>query len=243
VSRCVLVRCITPFILQTIFTSVTRIIEGYGPVGADGKRELKLRDTKTKVTLRHLLTHSAGLAYYWNHDHMVEYYKPSEGEAHAILPFASGDISDFASPAVREAGEQMEYSPVTDWLGQFAIRSTGKNLRQLFQDLITTPLGISTSEFDILISKMGQADISGVHVRGPGGDQGPDFINIPFGIYQPEDDEPPAGKAHFASACVYASPRAYGKFLQAVSGISEEVSVMHCTDTIDDAMSYQVPRS
>lgn len=98
-------------------------MEGYGPLGSDGKKELKFRNAKSKVTLRHLLTHSAGLAYYWNHDHMVEYYKPSEGEAHAILPFVTGDISDFASPAVREAGEQMEYSPVTDWLGQVRTQS------------------------------------------------------------------------------------------------------------------------
>lgn len=97
---------------------VRKIIEGYGPIGADGKKELKLVDAKSKVTLRHLLTHSAGLAYYWNHPLMVEYYKPSEGEAQAILPFATGLIEHFASPAVQEAGVSMAYSPVTDWLGQ-----------------------------------------------------------------------------------------------------------------------------
>jgi methyl acetate hydrolase len=81
-----------------------------------------LRDAKSKVTLRHLLTHSAGLAYYWNNEHMVEYYQPTEGEAHAILPFATGLIEHFSSPAVREAGEEMCYSPVTDWLGQVRTR-------------------------------------------------------------------------------------------------------------------------
>lgn len=75
------------------------------------------------------------------------------------------------------------------------------------------------------------ADISGVHVRGPGGDQGPEFINIPFGIYQSEDDEPPQGKAHFASACVYATPLAYCKVLQAVS--NEEAVLLN-----DQHMGY-----
>ena len=106
----------------------------------------------------------------------------------------------------------------TGWApcSQFAIRSTGKNLRQLFHELIITPLAISPAEFDIIVKKMGAADVAGVHVRGPGGDQGPDFINIPFGIFQPDDDEPAKGKAHFASACVYASIRAYATLLQAV---------------------------
>lgn len=98
--------------------SVTKILEGYGSLGKDDKRELILRDSKSKVTLRHLLTHTAGLAYYWNHVNMVEYYKPSQGQAYGILPFVTGEISDFASPAVKEAGVEMDYSPVTDWLGQ-----------------------------------------------------------------------------------------------------------------------------
>ncbi|UZJ50783.1 hypothetical protein CBS101457_000103 [Exobasidium rhododendri] len=194
---------------------VTKILEGYGPIGADGKRELIMRDAKVKVTLRHLLTHSAGLAYYWNDDLMVQYYEPSEGEAHAASPFATGEISDFACPAVREAGEQMDYSPVTDWLGQFAVRATGKNLRQLFLDMITRPLNIPNTECDMRIKDMAGADFAGMHVRGPGGSDGPDFIQIPFGVYQPEDDDPPPGKAYFASAGVYSSVRAYCKVLQA----------------------------
>ena len=87
-------------------------------MGADGKKELKLRDKTTKVTLRHLLTHTAGLAYYWNHPLMVEYFQASEGESHATLPFATGDFSDVVAPSVKEAGVEQDYSPVTDWLGQ-----------------------------------------------------------------------------------------------------------------------------
>lgn len=85
-------------------------------------------------------------------------------------------------------------------------------------ELVTKPLSIDNSECDILLSKMGNIDLSGTVVRGPGGDQGPEFITIPFGIYQPEDDEPPQGHTHFASACVFASMPAYSKVLQAVSG-------------------------
>jgi hypothetical protein len=92
-------------------------------------------------------------------------------------------------------------------------------------EIIRDPLGIESSEFDIIQKKMGNIDMSATHVRGPGGDQGPAFIQIPFGTYQPDDDEPPQGFAHFASACVYATPRAYCQVLQAVSSSREE---WHC---------------
>jgi CubicO group peptidase (beta-lactamase class C family) len=43
---------------------VTKIIEGFEPeLGADGKKVPILRDAKTEVTLRMLLTHTTGLAY------------------------------------------------------------------------------------------------------------------------------------------------------------------------------------
>jgi methyl acetate hydrolase len=52
---------------------VTKIIEGFeDEVGKDGKKVMKLRDAKGRVTLRMLLTHTAGMALYWNHPHMTE---------------------------------------------------------------------------------------------------------------------------------------------------------------------------
>jgi CubicO group peptidase (beta-lactamase class C family) len=44
---------------------VTKLIEGFGPeLGVDGKKVPILRDAKTEVTLRMLLTHTVGLAYW-----------------------------------------------------------------------------------------------------------------------------------------------------------------------------------
>lgn len=155
----------------------------------------------------------------WNHPHMVEYYQPSEGEAHGILAFVSGRIADFEVPRVREAGEEHCYQPATDWLGQFATRASGKNLPTLFRELILTPLGLTESEMAIQNSKIIESgkDISGFHVRGPGGDQGPDFINIPLPVYQCATDDPPEGQAHFASAAIYTTVPTYSNFLRAVS--------------------------
>lgn len=149
---------------------------------------------------------------------MVEYYQPTEGEAHGILAFASGRIADFEVPRVREAGEEHCYQPSPDWLGQFVTRLTGKNLPTLLRELILAPIGATEDEMTIQNSKIKGKEISGFHVRGPGGDQGPEYINIPFGIYQSESDDPPEGQAHFASAALYTTVPLYASFLRAVSG-------------------------
>lgn len=43
---------------------LTKILEGFeDKLGPDGKKVMKLRDAKNRVTLRHLLTHSSGMGY------------------------------------------------------------------------------------------------------------------------------------------------------------------------------------
>lgn len=47
---------------------VTKILEGFEDgVGPDGKKIMKLRDAKNRVTLRQLMTHSSGMGYAFNH--------------------------------------------------------------------------------------------------------------------------------------------------------------------------------
>ena len=47
--------------------SLTKIVTGYKDErDQDGKKVMILKDRTKPVTLRHLLTHTAGLAYYWN---------------------------------------------------------------------------------------------------------------------------------------------------------------------------------
>jgi methyl acetate hydrolase len=52
---------------------VTKILEGFeDELGPDGKKVMKLRDASVPVTLRMLLTHTAGMAYSWNHPLVIE---------------------------------------------------------------------------------------------------------------------------------------------------------------------------
>jgi CubicO group peptidase (beta-lactamase class C family) len=107
--------------MLTLFVSVTKIITSYeDKPGADGKLVPVLKPSTNKVTLRQLLTHSIGAAYYWNHPLMKEWYRPSDDSTpNGTLAFISGAIADFTVPLVTDqGGKTYEYSPVTDWLGQ-----------------------------------------------------------------------------------------------------------------------------
>lgn len=181
---------------------VTKILEGYGPVGPDGKKELKLRDAKKGCTLRHLLTHTNGQAYLWNQPKYLELIKPTEGKPH-FTDMLGVEMKDFFLPGICEPGERYIYGVGADWLGQFAIRSTGRNLRELSQALVFHPLGLKNDEIDLIpIEKM-----AGIHVRG--GEKG-SFVDIGFQIYGPQDRwNPEEGKAWVATGPVMSSWEAY----------------------------------
>jgi methyl acetate hydrolase len=218
-------------------SNVTKIITGFSDEkDEEGKRKPILIPSKNKVTLRQLLTHSSGLAYYWNHPLMKEWYEPSDGSTpNGILAFASGRIADFEVPLVCEGNQHYEYGPNTDWLGQFIERLTGKNLRAALIEFITKPLGISNDIMDVMISKLLQANGDKFEhampvVRLPPNQDGEKsknegvakveppkgaFLQVDLPLYEPAEEEAPAGFAHFASAPIHTNLETYAKILQA----------------------------
>lgn len=105
-------------------------------VGFDGELPI-LRAPSTRATVRHLLTHTAGLAYdLWNAD-LLRY------ETVAGIPgMASGSREAFKAPLVADPGTRFDYGNSTDWLGLVAETISGKDLGQLYRDAITGPLGM-----------------------------------------------------------------------------------------------------
>lgn len=182
---------------------VTKILEGFGPVGADGKKELKLRDAKKGCTLRHLLTHTAGLSYPWNEPSNSELFKPTEGEPH-FPNLHLIETRDFNYPLLWEAGEKYIYGASCEWVGQFAVRTTGTNLRRLCKDLVFKPLGlINEDEIDLIPVKKN----AGVNIRTG---EKHSFMEIPFELYQPPDGwNPEEGKFWLGSGPVRSSLQSY----------------------------------
>jgi CubicO group peptidase (beta-lactamase class C family) len=108
---------------------------------------------------------------------------------------------------------------------QLIVRATGKNLRANYLDEIVVPLALPKDQTDIMTKHLFKdpsdpdANRAAFYVRLPpsseGGNAAPAFMHIPLPVYEPPTDDPPAGFAHFASACVHASLPVYARILQA----------------------------
>ncbi|KIJ53966.1 hypothetical protein M422DRAFT_241228 [Sphaerobolus stellatus SS14] len=194
---------ILPELKQGSGTVVTKIFEGWEDhPGPDGKRAMKLRDAKNKITLRMLLTHTSGFVEGsgWNNSQVVKLF---DGNDATLAPHIfTGKIADFSIPLVFEPGTNYHYGSSTEWVALFAIRGSGKHLRTLFKELVAEPLAIPSAEFN---------------TTSPSG-----FSTIPFAIYSKENG-PEEGHVYPAEAGLYSSLQAYVPILQAALRQDERI--------------------
>jgi methyl acetate hydrolase len=110
--------------------------------GADGRPVM--RSPKQAISLRHLLTHTAGFGYArWN-DAIKRY---TEFEK---LPAANtGDIRGLMTPLVFDPGERWLYSSSIDWVGKIVEAASGKSLGAYLQENIFEPLAMTSTAFKI----------------------------------------------------------------------------------------------
>ncbi|KAF8311387.1 beta-lactamase/transpeptidase-like protein [Clavulina sp. PMI_390] len=112
-------------------------------------------------------------------------------------------------PRLREA----KTGVTLHWLGQWIVRSTGRNLRELLATYIFEPLGIPSSECDSAITEAISEHLLVPYSKT--GDPSNPFKVNPRSLYNCLGTPPP-GYAHFASAPIISSTQAYCKLLQAV---------------------------
>jgi methyl acetate hydrolase len=111
--------------------------------GFDGAGEPKLRPAKEKITLRRLLTHTAGFVYdTWN-ENQARYAQVTG------LPAArTGKLAALNAPLGFEPGERWEYGINIDWAGRMVEAVSGQNLEAYMQADIFGPLAMRDSSFD-----------------------------------------------------------------------------------------------
>jgi len=170
-----------------------QVLEGF-----DAKGEPKLRPAKKPITLRHLMTHTAGFAYdMWNGD--VGKYLEKTGTPGVISCLNAA----LKTPVMTDPGTRWEYGTNIDFVGKAVEAASGKKLDVYLRDNLFTPLGMNDTGFKITDSM--RQRLVGMHARGPDGALAP----IPFELEQ-------APEFHMGGGGLYGTAADYIKFTQMI---------------------------
>ena len=122
---------------------------------------VKLSDSWSKVTIRHLLTMSAGIE--WIED--VPYNDPANDEG--IFIRSGGDIGTvFSKKFLAQPGKEFLYNGgLTEILGRIITRATGKPIENYFEEKLLTPLQIDRKNYQWIGSKDLPSAASGLRLR------------------------------------------------------------------------------
>jgi methyl acetate hydrolase len=184
----------------------------------------RLRPPATTATVRHLLTHTSGLAYwFWNAD--VLRWETVTGTPNVL----SGDKVIFTAPLIADPGTRFEYGINIDWLGKVIEAASGRTLDLVIADQITGPLGMDETAF--LMTPRQRSNSVPVHLKGEDGAWAPSDIDL-----RQDPDYWAGGHG------LHSTPRDYLKFQRALLGDGtspEGVEILEPA-TVDAAFRNQI---
>jgi methyl acetate hydrolase len=143
-----------------------QVLESFDASGAP-----RLRPAKRPITLRHLLTHTAGFGYEVWDPELIRYVA-----ATGMPTFLTGKLAALHLPLVFDPGERWEYGINIDWVGRAVEAVAGQSLDAYFSAHIFAPLGMMDTGF---VPSADQASrLVRVHRRGADGSLEPITIEI-----------------------------------------------------------------
>ncbi len=155
--------------LGTILPALARphVLEGWDAAGAP-----RLRPARAAVTLRRLLTHTAGFSYeLWNPD-IVRYLE------HAGLPgITSCENRALTTPLIADPGTRWEYGINLDFVGKLVEALSGKRLDAYLAEHLFAPLGMAETTFRIRADQ--RPRLAAMHARAADGTLAPIAFEIP----------------------------------------------------------------
>lgn len=165
--------------------AAVQVLDGFDDAGVP-----RLRAPQRQITLRHLLTHTAGFVYdIWNAD-MLRYHE------HASVPgIIECKNKTLGLPLAFDPGQRWDYGISIDWVGQTVERLSGQSLEAYFREHIFGPLGMRDTGF--VLGPDQRARLSGMHFRLPDGSlqvipfevpQEPEFFMGGGGLYSTGPD-------------------------------------------------------
>jgi len=173
--------------------SAPQVIEGFDDGGAP-----RLRPAKRPITLRLLLTHTAGFGYEFLNQEMIRYVKSG-----AAPSGATGKLASLRQPLLFDPGERWQYGINIDWAGRAIEVVSGMPLEVYFRQHIFKPLGMNDTDY--LMSAAQQSRLVTVHQRKPDGSLQPTAAN-----------DPPWREFWSGGGGLYSTARDYLIFLQAL---------------------------
>jgi methyl acetate hydrolase len=157
-----------------------QVLEGF-----DAKGEPKLRPAKNPITLRQLMTHTAGFCYdMWNGD--MGTYLTKTG----IPGIITCQNAALKTPIATDPGTRWEYGTNIDFVGKAVEAVSGKKLDAYLRDHLFAPLGMNDTGFKLTDSM--RKRLVGMHARGADGslstiefelEQNPEFHMGGGGLY------------------------------------------------------------
>ncbi len=170
-----------------------QVLEGF-----DAKGEPKLRAAKTPITLRKLMTHTAGFCYdMWNGD-MGKYLEKTGTPG--IITCQNAALK---TPIASDPGTRWEYGTNIDFVGKAVEAASGKKLDAYLRDYLFAPLGMNDTSFKLTEAQ--RKRLVGMHIRGEDGTLAP----MPFELEQ--DPE-----FHMGGGGLYSTAADYIKFCQMI---------------------------
>lgn len=166
--------------------------------GFDAAGKVKTRAPKRPVTLRHLLTHTAGFSYeIWNPD-IIRYQQVKS------IPMITGcENAALKTPLTFDPGDRWDYGINIDYAGKMVEAISGKKLSAYMQDNLFGPLGMSSTAFKITPDM--RARLAKIHQRGD------DDRFTPLDLEIPQEPEFEMG-----GGGLYSTVGDYGKFVRMI---------------------------
>lgn len=170
-----------------------QVLEGFDAAGKP-----KTRAPKRPVTLKHLLTHTAGFGYEFLSE-SVQKYQAATG-----LPgFVSSARASLDLPLLFDPGDRWEYGINTDWAGLLVQQASGMKLSAYLAQNVLQPLGMNDTA--IIMRPDMRRRLAAIHSRGADGRLVPIELEVP---QQPETE--------MGGHALYGTAGDYIKFLRMI---------------------------
>jgi len=172
--------------------SSPQVLEGF-----DASGQPKLRPAKRPITLKHLLTHTAGFTYDTWDANTGRYAKAMQ-----IPHRSTGKVASLRTPLAFDPGERWLYGINIDWAGLLIEHASGQPLEDYFRDKIFGPLGMKDSGY--VMSQEQRARQARLHTRQADGSL----------ALQPLEPVPVKAEFFSAGGPLYSTARDYLTFVQ-----------------------------